>query len=118
MGADTWPAAGANRKVASLSGKQDVLEMNELQFDLTTPKPHEAEMLRCVDRLSGVDAIAAYLGCTHDGVYYARRIGSLPIRRLGRKGELYAFKSELDAVQKADSTLPEKWSGDLRTSAS
>ncbi len=61
------------------------------------------------DRLNGVGAIAAYLGCGCDAVYYARRIGSLPIRRLGRKGELFAFKSELDAAQKDDSTLPDKW---------
>lgn len=64
------------------------------------------------DRLEGVDAIANYLRCTVDAVYYARRVGSLPIRRLGCKGALYAFRSELDAAQKADSTLPAKWSGD------
>jgi len=64
------------------------------------------------DRLEGVEAIADYLCWTIDGVYYARRVGSLPIRRLGRKGVLYAFKSELDAAQKADSTLPEKWSAE------
>jgi len=61
------------------------------------------------DRLDGVNAIAIYLGCTIDAVYYARRVGSLPIRRLGRKGALYAFKTELDAAQKADSTLPANW---------
>jgi hypothetical protein len=87
--------------------------MNELEFDPATRPPHEPAFLGGVDRLNGVDAIAAYLGCTQDAVYYARRIGSLPIRRLGRKGELYAFKSELDVAQKADSTLPEKWSGEL-----
>lgn len=91
--------------------------MNELQSDLSMRKPRQTDVLGGVDRLNGVDAIAAYLGCTHDGVYYARRIGSLPIRRLGRKGELYAFKSELDAAQKADSTLPEKWSAEARFGA-
>lgn len=65
------------------------------------------------DRLEGVDAIASYLRCSIDAVYYARRVGSLPIRRLGCKGALYAFRSELDAAQKADSTLPDKWKGEL-----
>ena len=77
----------------------------------------EVVALRDDDRLNGVETIAVYLRCTQDAVYYARRIGSLPIRRLGRKGELYAFKSELDAAQKADSTLPEKWSGGVCFSA-
>ena len=78
----------------------------------------EVAVLQDSDRLNGVATIAAYLRCTQGAVYYARRIGSLPIRRLGRKGELYAFKSELDAAQKADSPLPEKWSDGLRFGAS
>ncbi|QGZ94970.1 hypothetical protein [Terricaulis silvestris] len=82
--------------------------MNELILEPAALSLREPVLLS-PDRLNGVDAIAAYLRCTNDAVYYARRIGSLPIRRLGRKGELYAFKSELDAAQKADSTLPEKW---------
>jgi|CXWL01.1.fsa_nt_gi hypothetical protein len=90
--------------------------MNGLEFETATAQ--ERLVLAGADRLNGVDAIAAYLRCTHDAVYYARRVGSLPIRRLGRKGELYAFKSELDAAQKADSTLPEKWSGELHFGAS
>ncbi|MDX2275485.1 MAG: hypothetical protein NW206_08545 [Hyphomonadaceae bacterium] len=91
--------------------------MSGVEIDLATTLP-EPMALQGGDRLNGVETIAAYLRCTQDAVYYARRIGSLPIRRLGRKGELYAFKSELDAAQKADSTLPEKWSGGPRFGAS
>jgi hypothetical protein len=60
------------------------------------------------DRLDGVDAIAGYLKCTRDAVFYARRVGSLPIRRLGDRGALYAYASELEAALKAPDTLPKK----------
>lgn len=70
------------------------------------------------DRLDGVAEIARHLQCSIDAVYYARRVGLLPIRRLGAKGAPYAFKSELDQAFKAPSTLPGKWTADSQWQAS
>lgn len=60
------------------------------------------------DRLDGADAIAAYLRKTPAWVYQARRAGwSVPIRKRDGLG-IYAFRSELEAWQRAPDTLPLK----------
>jgi len=77
-----------------------MLETGSFQNSITTKAEDD-------DRLDGVCAIAAFLKTTQHGVYYARRSATLPIRRIGKRGELYAFKSELDAALKNPQTLPE-----------
>jgi hypothetical protein len=64
------------------------------------------EVIVSDDKLEGATSIATFLGWKERKVYQAREQGwTVPIRKRDGVG-LYAFKSELEAWLRDDTTLP------------